>query len=147
MGILHAVANSPVDLGELLHALNIMQVTTSKYGNHADPSSPLAKIFEDCKAKTPEERAAYLETSSHVESAHSSAAQTGQSHVRVMTAGRRTIASAYAGVLKNEPSQVPSSDEEVDLHFSCFVAADVKGQTSLVELDGRRPGPIVRKSE
>merc|ERR1712093_178138 len=97
MGILHAMGNIPVNL---------------------DESSALAQIFKDCKDKTPEERAAYLETSSHVEAAHSSAAQTGQ-------------------------SRVPDLQEDVDLHFSCFVAADVKGQQSLVELDGRRPGPIV----
>jgi len=84
---------------------------------YADESSALAQIFKDCQNKTPEERAAYLEISSHIESAHFAVAQTGQ-------------------------SQVPSSDDEVDLHFSCFVPAKVDGVESIVELDGRRPGPI-----
>ncbi|CAD6585697.1 MAG: ubiquitinyl hydrolase 1 [Cyphobasidiales sp. Tagirdzhanova-0007] len=97
MGILHAVANSPINL---------------------DPSSALAKIFEDCKTKTPLERATYLEQSAAVESAHSKAAQEGQ-------------------------TEAPASDNHTDLHFSCFVAAEVAGKQSLVELDGRRLGPIV----
>ena len=93
MGILHAVANSPV---------------------HLDDDTPLAKIFADCKGKTPSERASYLETSSAIESAHSAAAQTGQ-------------------------STAPTNEEETDLHFSCFVQS---ANGRLVELDGRRPGPI-----
>lgn len=41
--------------------------------------------------------------------------------------------------------QAPSADEKVDLHFSCFVEGEVDGKKCLIELDGRRPGPINRK--
>lgn len=39
-------------------------------------------------------------------------------------------------------TEAPSADAEIDLHFSAFVAADVEGQQTLVELDGRRPKPV-----
>lgn len=47
----------------------------------ADNDAPIAKIREDCKGKSPAERAKYLETSSAIEQAHSTAAQGGQSQV------------------------------------------------------------------
>lgn len=43
-------------------------------------------------------------------------------------------------------SQAPALDEDTDLHFSCFVKAkDASGSDVLVELDGRRRGPVNRK--
>lgn len=93
MGILHAVANMPIDL---------------------DGDSALAKIFKECKPKTPYERAAYLESSSAIEAAHSEAAQGGQ-------------------------TAAPDVNDDTDLHFTCFVEAE----GHIVELDGSREAPLV----
>lgn len=63
------------------------------------------------------ERASYLQTSKSLAQAHTSAASSGQ-------------------------TAAPSADESVNLHFVSFVR-DPKTQ-HLVELDGRRKGPVDR---
>lgn len=74
--------------------------------------------------KTPEERAKLLETTPLFADIHAEAASSGQ-------------------------TQVPT-DLDTDLHFTCFVSAPrVRGPKSLgeyriVELDGRRAGPVDR---
>ena len=78
--------------------------------------------------KSPLERAQLLEKTDLFASAHAEAAQGGQ-------------------------SAAPSADEDSDMHFSCFVKAPTAeerttqtpvGQYRLIELDGRRGGPIDR---
>jgi hypothetical protein len=48
---------------------------------NADDDSSMAKTIKDCKNKTPDERAAYLESWSDLESVHTKVAQGGQSRV------------------------------------------------------------------
>ncbi|PSR73816.1 hypothetical protein PHLCEN_2v10386 [Hermanssonia centrifuga] len=80
--------------------------------------------------KTPEERAELLETTPLFASIHAEAASAGQ-------------------------TRAPTADEHVDLHFTCFVQAPMPpsredgieatdGERRLIELDGRRVGPIDR---
>ncbi|KAJ7155574.1 hypothetical protein C8R43DRAFT_1000466 [Mycena crocata] len=104
MGLIHAIANSDVTLV---------------------PQSPLAKFIDQCKDKTPEERAKLLETTPLFADIHAQAASAGQSAV---------------------PTNL-----DTDLHFTCFVVAPSassrgQGNTSMrvIELDGRRAGPIDR---
>ncbi|KAK7030738.1 ubiquitin carboxyl-terminal hydrolase [Favolaschia claudopus] len=83
------------------------------------PMSPLAKFIEQCIDKTPEERSKLLETTPLFADIHAQAASSGQSAV---------------------PTNL-----DTDLHFTCFVAApSPKGEKRLIELDGRRNGPIDR---
>lgn len=109
MGLLHALLNSNVTLA---------------------PESPLEKFIDQCKDRTPEERAALLETTPLFANIHAEAAAGGQ-------------------------TAAPDLSEDVDLHFTCFVrapdpAARAQGVDApeiahrLVELDGRRSGPIDR---
>ncbi|KIJ67336.1 hypothetical protein HYDPIDRAFT_84231 [Hydnomerulius pinastri MD-312] len=106
MGLIHSLANTDV-----LFA----------------PESPLAKFIDECKAKTPEERAKLLETTSLFEKIHATAASSGQTGV--------------------------PQDLDTDLHFTCFVKAPTASarltetetdQWRLIELDGGRNGPIDR---
>lgn len=114
------------------------------------PESPLAKFIDECKGtytihilpnakieilcpsidESPLERAKTLETTDLFADIHSSAAASGQ-------------------------TAPPSADTRVDLHFTCFVQAPsppsreegapvTPGGMRLLELDGRRNGPIDR---
>jgi ubiquitin carboxyl-terminal hydrolase L3 len=93
----------------LLHAL----------GNNAqvlglDESTPLGRLMRDVNAeKDPNLRGAVLEKSEELELLHGEEANSGQ-------------------------SKVPSADDDVILHFACFVEKDGE----LYELDGRKPWPI-----
>jgi len=97
----------------LLHAIGNSNVTLA-------PGSPLSKFFMQCQKLTPEERCKLLEETTLFAKAHIDAATTGQ-------------------------SKVPGPDRlDTDLHFTCFVIApspETKEQR-LIELDGRRTGPI-----
>ncbi|KAI1796590.1 cysteine proteinase [Ganoderma leucocontextum] len=101
----------------LLHALINSDVT---FG----PESPIEQFIDICKDKTPLERAKILETTSLFANIHADAASGGQTAV---------------------PANL-----DTDLHFTCFVRAPSAetntpvGPTHLVELDGRRAGPIDR---
>lgn len=103
IGLLHALANSDVTFV---------------------PESSLAQFIDECKDKTPDERARHLETTPLFANIHAEAASGGQ-------------------------SEVPA-DLETDLHFTCFVRApavrgsDSPGGYRVVELDGRRQGPVDR---
>ncbi|TFK35186.1 hypothetical protein BDQ12DRAFT_688634 [Crucibulum laeve] len=113
----------------LIHALANSDVTLA-------PDSPLQNFIIQCHDKSPEERAALLASTKLFSSIHAQSASTGQTAV--------------------------PSDLNTNLHFTCFVAAPeaefreiAKGGASpkpdetqdntgmrLIELDGRRPGPI-----
>ncbi|KAF8573601.1 peptidase C12, ubiquitin carboxyl-terminal hydrolase 1 [Ramaria rubella] len=84
------------------------------------PGSPLAKFIEQAIPQTPEQRAELLEKTELFASIHASAANTGQ-------------------------SEVPTNPD-TDLHFCAFVLAPspVDKQLHLLELDGRRVGPVDR---
>lgn len=121
----------------LIHALSNSDVTLI-------PESPLAKFIDECKDKTPLERSALLATTPLFASIHSSAATAGQ-------------------------TDASTADMETNLHFTAFVRAPAPsaraherkvagdaefvvepGETAenvewrLIELDGRREGPIDR---
>ncbi|KAF9552077.1 peptidase C12, ubiquitin carboxyl-terminal hydrolase 1 [Agrocybe pediades] len=114
IGLIHALANAGVEF---------------------KPTSPLQKFIIECKDKTPLERAHLLETTPLFADIHAESAESGQTAVQ----------------------------NDTDLHFTCFVeapdndirrvaqGADVsedmvqdKKSTGmrLIELDGRRAGPI-----
>lgn len=84
------------------------------------PETPLAKFIEQAKSRTPLERAELLEKTELFASIHSSAANSGQSEV---------------------PTNL-----ETELHFCAFVQAPslVDKKLRLLELDGRRAGPVDR---
>ncbi|KAI6127019.1 hypothetical protein F5141DRAFT_369361 [Pisolithus sp. B1] len=121
----------------LIHALSNSDVTLI-------PESPLAKFIDECKGKTPLERSALLATTPLFASIHSSAAMAGQ-------------------------TDASTADMQTTLHFTAFVRAPAAsaraheregegdgerivepGETAknvewrLIELDGRREGPIDR---
>jgi len=93
----------------LLHALgNNVQVLGVAH------DSPLAKLINDCKAEEDaEKRGQVLENSKELEVLHDQEANSGQ-------------------------SEVPPADDDVVLHFACFVEKD----GDVYELDGRKPWPI-----
>ncbi|OBZ66485.1 Ubiquitin carboxyl-terminal hydrolase isozyme L3 [Grifola frondosa] len=106
----------------LLHALVNSDVTFA-------PESALAKFIDECKDKSPEERAKILETTPLFADIHAETATSGQTSV---------------------PTNL-----HTDLHFTCFVQAPsppsreegtpvAPGDMRLVELDGRRVGPVDR---
>ncbi|KAH9852115.1 cysteine proteinase [Lenzites betulinus] len=106
----------------LLHALVNSDVTFA-------PESPIEKFIDVCKDKTPEERAKILESTQLFADIHEDAASGGQTSV--------------------------PTDLHTDLHFTCFVRAPNPpsretgqavgpGGMRLLELDGRRVGPIDR---
>lgn len=104
MAILHALANSPVEL---------------------EPMSATGEFIEQCKHKTPLERAKLLESTPLFKNIHAETATTGQT--------------------------APPEDLNVDLHFTCFVEApdasarqpgSVEYSKRLIELDGSRDGPM-----
>ncbi|KAF2162553.1 hypothetical protein M409DRAFT_27175 [Zasmidium cellare ATCC 36951] len=80
--------------------------------------SALDELIRKAVPLKPRERAALLEETEALETAHQAAAQTGD-------------------------SAAPSADESVDLHYVCFVKS-AKGD--LWEMDGRRKGPLNRGS-
>ncbi|KAL4071927.1 hypothetical protein V8B97DRAFT_1915496 [Scleroderma yunnanense] len=121
----------------LIHALANSDWTIS-------PASPLATFIDDCKEKTPVERANLLETTSLFEEIHASAANSGQTDaaradmntelhfitfVRAPAPSERAhVRKVEEGVSVEEPGEVVEGDKV----------------WRLVELDGRRMGPIDR---
>lgn len=93
---------------------------------------PVSITYSLSKGKTPEERAKILETTPLFADIHAQAASSGQTSV--------------------------PQDLDTDLHFTCFVQApDAKARETglgsaagtsmrLIELDGRRSGPLDRGS-
>ncbi|CDZ98650.1 Ubiquitin C-terminal hydrolase UCHL1 [Phaffia rhodozyma] len=80
--------------------------------------SPLGAFFALSRTLPPTERTALLASSTLLERAHSVASGTGQT------------------ILREE-------DNDTNLHFTCFVQARAQdGRAHLIELDGRRKGPI-----
>ncbi|PLW24819.1 hypothetical protein PCANC_24473 [Puccinia coronata f. sp. avenae] len=100
IGLLHALANNPK-----------IPIT----------EGALTQFLDQCRSKSPAERAELLEKDSAIANVHADLAQSGQ-------------------------SKVPSLDEVVDLHFVCFVKShnpdDPAEPARLVELDGRKGFPI-----
>jgi ubiquitin carboxyl-terminal hydrolase L3 len=84
---------------------------------HTEPESDLGKLIHDAIPLAPTERADLLYNSEALEHAHQDAASQGQ-------------------------SSAPNAEDNVDLHYVCFVK-DPK-TNHLWELDGRRTGPLDR---
>ncbi|KAJ1544393.1 Ubiquitin carboxyl-terminal hydrolase isozyme L3, partial [Cladochytrium tenue] len=86
-------------------------------GNNKDllglSDGPLKRILDRSAALSPEERAVILESDADLAAIHDETSRTGQ-------------------------SAVPNPEDDVDLHFVAFVAADGE----LYEMDGRKPFPI-----
>lgn len=80
-------------------------------------NSPLSSLITSSTPLDPLARAKLLSESRQLEFAHAAASRGGQ-------------------------TETPGADDRVDLHFTCFVRNPSDGQ--LVELDGRRKGPIKR---
>ncbi|OCH93699.1 cysteine proteinase [Obba rivulosa] len=86
------------------------------------PESPLATFIAECRGKTPQQRAKLLEASPPFAKIHAEAVVSGQ-------------------------SAVPSVEEEMDLHYTCFASLSDPSRTGssrLVELNGGRKGPVDR---
>lgn len=81
------------------------------------PGSELDKFIRDAVPLAPRERAVLIEESEALEQAHAAAAAGGD-------------------------SAAPAAEDDVDLHYVCFVKSEANG--SLWEMDGRRKGPINR---
>lgn len=92
----------------LLHAISNV-VPTDSLGPVA------AKIVNETRDLSPEERANYLENSTELENAHAAVAGQGD-------------------------TEAPEATAEIDFHYVCLAAKDGE----LVELDGRRKGPVFR---
>lgn len=110
--IKQTISNACGTIG-LLHAILNSNIVLA-------PGSSLAQFLELCKARTPAERGKLLEETTLFAKAHIDAATSGQ-------------------------SAVPAPDRlDTDLHFTCFVIAPSpeSGESRLIELDGRRAGPI-----
>ncbi|KAF7294498.1 Ubiquitin carboxyl-terminal hydrolase [Mycena kentingensis (nom. inval.)] len=98
----------------LIHAIANSDVTIA-------PGSALSKFIDECMDKNPDDRAQLLESTPHFTEIHAQAASEGQTAV---------------------PTNL-----KTNLHFTCFVSApspDGSGQQRVIELDGRRAGPIDR---
>ncbi|KAF8273126.1 peptidase C12 ubiquitin carboxyl-terminal hydrolase 1 [Lactarius quietus] len=115
--IKQTISNACGTIG-LLHALTNAQVVY-------EPGSPITRFID--AYKTPEERAKFLETTSIFADIHAATAAGGQT--------------------------APPTDLDTDLHFTCFVqvpsasAREAEVETEerrLIELDGRRAGPVDR---
>lgn len=74
-----------------------------------------AKIVAETKDLSPAERAEYLENSEMLENAHAAVAGQGE-------------------------TEAPEATDEIEFHYVCLAAKDGE----LVELDGRRKGPVFR---
>ncbi|WVQ99418.1 hypothetical protein IAU59_006552 [Kwoniella sp. CBS 9459] len=100
IGLLHALLNLP-----------------EKSPDSLAPDSHLAKFKADSLPKTPIERAKLLDEAEFFSTAHTAAAQTGQSAI--------------------------PEDLDVTTHFIAFVeGVNEKGEKRIVELDGGRQGPF-----
>ncbi|SCZ95720.1 BZ3500_MvSof-1268-A1-R1_Chr8-1g09752 [Microbotryum saponariae] len=126
------IANACGTFG-LLHAL----------ANAGVPLEPgyLTKLCEQCKDKTPLERAQLLTATDELERVHTETASSGQTAASPSS----NLILVYNIILlflptTNLPPQTPDLDTQVDLHFRTFV--EHKG--NLIELDGRRNSPINR---
>lgn len=97
----------------LLHA-----VSNGPARAYIEKDTPLSTLLSQSIPLPPAERSALLEKTPALASAHQEAASQGQ-----------TVA--------------PDAQDDVDLHYVCFVKTDHDGGT-LWELDGRRKGPIAR---
>ncbi|SCZ97787.1 BZ3500_MvSof-1268-A1-R1_Chr7-3g09588 [Microbotryum saponariae] len=126
------IANACGTFG-LLHAL----------ANAGVPLEPgyLTKLFEQCKDKTPLERAQLLTATDELERVHTETASSGQT--AASPSSNPILVQNFILLFLstiNLPPQTPDLDTQVDLHFCTFV--EHKG--NLIELDGRRNSPINR---
>jgi len=106
----------------LLHALANSDVTIK-------PMSPLARFFERCTDETPEKRAHILEHTELFTSAHVEAATQGQTSV---PADLDTNLHFVTFVLAPDPTAPIDDDDDTRNQF----------EKRIIELDGRRNGPI-----
>ncbi|KAI8942565.1 hypothetical protein NX059_000623 [Plenodomus lindquistii] len=84
--------------------------------SNIEPGSSLAKLLSEAIPLKPDQRAELLYESQALESAHQDAATGGD-------------------------SSAPAAEDNVDLHYVCFVKS---AKNHLWELDGRRKGPLNR---
>ncbi|KAN0126072.1 peptidase C12 ubiquitin carboxyl-terminal hydrolase [Lactarius tabidus] len=117
--IKQTISNACGTIG-LLHALTNAQVMY-------EPGSPITQFISECLDKTPQERAKFLETTEIFAKIHAAIAASGQT--------------------------APPTNLDTDLHFTCFVQAPeasareaeiATDKRRLLELDGRRAGPVDR---
>lgn len=104
---------------------------TSLFPQHTEPDSTLSSLLSRAIPLGPHERSRLVETSAELATAHAAAASGGD-------------------------TAAPPAEDDVDLHYVCFVKAasptsgedagppDAEGEGTLWELDGRRKGPLPR---
>lgn len=91
-------------------------VSNGEARQHVDPQSELGKLLRDAIPLNPVDRANLLYNSQKIENATLEAGSKGD-------------------------STAPSADDDIDLHYVCFVKSD---EHDLWEMDGRRRGPLNR---
>ncbi|KAI1081619.1 ubiquitin carboxyl-terminal hydrolase [Whalleya microplaca] len=96
----------------LLHA-----VSNGPARGFVEPNTPLSRLIAAAIPLPPPERSALLEKTPELATAHHEAASQGA-------------------------TAAPGAQDDVDLHYVCFVKTEADG--TLWELDGRRKGPIAR---
>ncbi|KAI0387725.1 ubiquitin carboxyl-terminal hydrolase [Hypomontagnella monticulosa] len=96
----------------LLHA-----VSNGPARGFVEPNTPLERLISASVPLPPSERSALLERTPELAAAHHEAASQGN-------------------------TAAPDAQDDVDLHYVCFVKSEKDG--TLWELDGRRKGPIRR---
>jgi len=114
IGILHAVSNGTAR--SFVGMLDISSLLPNYTNDSLESDSDLQKLINDAIPLTPDDRAQLLYDSQALEKAHQGAASQGQSNA-------------------------PGAEDDIDLHFVCFIKDD---KNRLWEMDGRRKGPINR---
>ncbi|PKI85433.1 ubiquitinyl hydrolase 1 [Malassezia vespertilionis] len=107
----------PQTIGNACGTIGLLHaIANSNAASAVASNSALAQLLGDAKKLAPAERTTLLAQSKALQSVHAATAQQGQTHA-------------------------PEPVDDVDLHFVAFVRG-ADGQ--LLELDGRRTGPVVR---
>lgn len=101
---------------EILFVSLLVCVKSFMLSSCAEKDSDLEKLVADATPLAPIERAELLYNSQALERAHQGAASQGQSNV-------------------------PGAEDDIDLHYVCFVKDE---KNHLWEMDGRRKGPLDR---
>ncbi|KAI8816418.1 uncharacterized protein EV422DRAFT_545935 [Fimicolochytrium jonesii] len=100
-------------IGNACGTIGLLHALANNVENFELGDGPLKRILDETLPKSPDDRAKVLEGSNELAAVHEESSQAGQ-------------------------TAAPSRDQDVDLHFICFVRKD----GHLYELDGRKPFPI-----
>ncbi|KAL4400073.1 ubiquitinyl hydrolase 1 [Malassezia pachydermatis] len=110
----------PQTIGNACGTIGLLHaIANSRAWDAVGADTPLAKLLTRARHVAPEERSRLLEASQELSTAHAAVAEQGQ-------------------------TEAPDAQDDVNLHFVALVRSPT-GQ--LVELDGRRRGPLIRAND